>query len=200
MKLALNIPNIISLSRIPALFVIVALLSISVKGTATGAFVLFVIGALTDWLDGYVARRYDIVSNFGKVIDALTDKIYVIGLFVTLLAFGFLPEWALFFILLIIGREFIVTGLRLVVASKGLVLAAEKMGKVKTLFQILTIGIFLFGNAMFMDFSEYVEPWMRFAITSIGFGFFFIASYLTVSSGVSYIIKYWDVFMEKEGG
>lgn len=120
--LRVNIPNIISVSRILMLFVIVGLLYVPLHGAATVAFVLFIIGAATDWLDGYIARKYDIVSNFGKIIDALTDKIYVVGLFVSLLALNFLPKGSIFLILLIIGREFIVTGLRLVAASKGIIL------------------------------------------------------------------------------
>lgn len=197
-KLALNIPNIISLSRIPVLFVIVGLLFIPIRGAATGALILFVLGAATDWLDGYIARRYDIVSNFGKMIDALTDKIYVIGLFVSLLALGLLPMWSLFLILLIIGREFIVTGLRLVAASKGTVLAAEKMGKVKTFSQIITIGAFLLGKAMLIDFPSSIQTWMKPVGWFLGLGLFLFSTYLTVSSGVSYIIKYWDVFTDKE--
>ncbi len=197
-KLALNAPNIISLSRIPVLFVIVGLLYIPIRGSATGALILFVIGAATDWLDGYIARRYNSVSNFGKMIDALTDKIYVIGLFVGLLALGLLPKWSLFLILLIIGREFVVTGLRLVAASKGMVLAAERTGKVKTFSQMVTIGAYLFGNVMLVDFPASVHYWMRPVGWSIGCGFFLIATYLTVRSGVSYVVKYWDVFTSEE--
>lgn len=126
-----NIPNIISLSRIPILFVIVALLYLPTRGAATIALVLFIIGAISDWLDGYLARKYNMVSNFGKMIDTLTDKIFVIGLFVALLARAFFPEGSVFLILLIIGREFMITGLRLIAASKGLVLAAEKEEKLK---------------------------------------------------------------------
>lgn len=197
-KLALNIPNIISLSRIPVLFVIVGLLYLPIRGAATGTLILFIIGAATDWLDGYIARRYNSVSNFGKMIDALTDKIYVIGLFVALLALGLLPMGSLFLILLIIGREFIVTGLRLVAASKGMVLAAERTGKVKTVSQIVTIGAFLFGNAMLIDFPSSLHPWMKPVGSAIGLTFFLIATYLTVSSGVRYMVKYWDVFTNEE--
>lgn len=197
-KLALNVPNIISLSRIPVLFVIVGLLYIPIRGAATGALILFILGAATDWLDGYIARRYNSVSNFGKIIDALTDKIYVIGLFVALLASGLLPQWSVFLIILIIGREFIVTGLRLVAASKGMILAAERTGKIKTFSQIVTVGVYLFGNAMLVDFPASVQPWMRPVGWAIGCGFFLIATYFTIRSGVGYIVKYWDVFTREE--
>lgn len=193
-----NIPNIISLSRIPVLFIIVTLLYLPNRGAATIALVLFIIGAITDWLDGYLARKYNIVSNFGKMIDALTDKIFVIGLFVALLARGFFPEGSVFLILLIIGREFIITGLRLIAASKGLVLAAEKRGKIKTFTQILTIGFFLLLNVLNKDFPQSTNPDVINGIKLTGIIFLFLATAITVYSGVTYLIKYWDIFTEEE--
>lgn len=193
-----HIPNIISLSRIPVLFVIVGLLYLTIRGAATIALILFIIGAATDWLDGYLARKFNIVSNFGKMIDALTDKIFVIGLFVALLALGFFPEGSIFLILLIIGREFMITGLRLVAASKGLVLAAEKMGKIKTLTQIFTIGVCLLGNVIIEDFPAFFQPWMESWYDVIEVSFLGLATYLTVHSGITYIVKYWDIFTEEE--
>lgn len=193
-----NIPNIISLSRIPVLFMIVGLLYLPIRGAATLALILFILGAATDWLDGFLARKYNIVSNFGKMIDALTDKIFIIGLFVTLLALNFLPEVSIFLILLIIGREFMVTGLRLVAASKGLVLAAERMGKIKTLTQIFTIGICLFNNMIIDDFPNFIQPWMESWNEVLEVSFLILATYLTVHSGINYIIKYWDIFTEEE--
>ena len=193
----MNIPNIISLSRIPILFLVVGLLYLPIKGAATLAFLLFIIGAVSDLVDGYIARKYNIVSTLGKFIDALTDKIFVVGLFVTLLAFGFLPEGAIVLILLIIGREFLVTGLRLVAASKGIVLAAEKMGKIKTCSQVFTIGAYLFGNVIQSDFSQWLLPWMVPLIEAVGLVSFLLATYLTVSSGVGYIVKYWSLLTEE---
>lgn len=191
-----HIPNIISLSRIPVLFIIVVLLYIPIRGAATIALVLFIIGAMTDWLDGYLARKYDIVSDFGKMIDALTDKIFVIGLFVALLARGFFPEGSVFLILFIIGREFIITGLRLIAASKGLVLAAEKRGKIKTLTQILTIGVFLLFNVLSKDFPQEVNPAILYWVEMTGIILLFIATAITIYSGLVYLIKYWDIFTE----
>ena len=98
--------------------------------------------ALTDWLDGWLARRFGQVSEFGKFMDALADKVLTMGIFVSLLALGALEKWTLFLILLILSREFLITGLRLVAAAKGKTLAAEKMGKVKTVVQLLCISLF----------------------------------------------------------
>ena len=167
------------------------------SGAETLAFILFLVGAVSDLVDGYIARRYNIVSTLGKFIDALTDKIFVIGLFVTLLAFDFLPEGSVVLILLIIGREFLVTGLRLVAASKGIVLAAEKMGKIKTFSQVFTVGAYLFGNAIQSDFEKWLMPWIVPLVETIGIVMFLLAAYLTVSSGVGYLIKYWGLLKEE---
>jgi CDP-diacylglycerol--glycerol-3-phosphate 3-phosphatidyltransferase len=108
-------------------------------GASTMAFILFVIGAITDWADGYVARKQGLVSNFGKLMDALTDKVFMVGLFITMVVLGELPGlWSLFLLLLILSREFLITGLRLVAASSGIILAAEKSGKHKTVSQIVS--------------------------------------------------------------
>ena len=113
---------------------------------------LFLFGALTDWLDGWLARRLGQVSDFGKFMDALVDKIFTMGTFVSLLALGVVGVWALFPILLILSREFLITGLRLVAAAQGKTLAAEKAGKVKTVMQITSICLFLAHGAIIHDF------------------------------------------------
>lgn len=167
-------------------------------GVHTFAFILFVLGALSDWLDGFVARRWNSISNFGKLIDALTDKIFIIGLFITLLATNMLPQWCLFFVLLIVGREFLITGLRLVAASRGLVLAAEKTGKQKTFSQILAIGTFLGNQALMIDFKHYWPESLGSFFYWVGLVIFLIATLLTIHSGVRYILKYWNLFIEDE--
>ena len=153
----MNFPNIITLSRIPILFGVVTLLSIQIPWARTSAFILFVIGALTDWADGYFARKFGLVSNFGKLMDALTDKVFMVGLFTTLVVMDILPGlWALFLLLMILSREFLITGLRLVAASSGVVLAAEKMGKHKTVTQMLAAILLLLSTAIRTDFSSQI--------------------------------------------
>ena len=150
----MNLPNILSLSRVLFLFLIAGLLFFDFTGAVTAAFVLFIIASITDWADGYVARRYNMITDFGKLMDALSDKVLTVGMFVALLAVpGLLPPWSLFLILVIIGREFLITGLRLVAASRGVVLAAEKGGKVKTVFQIIAISLLLLAHALMVDFE-----------------------------------------------
>ena len=190
----MNLPNLLTLSRIPILFGIVAFLYLPFPGASSLAFVLFVIGALTDWADGYVARKQGIVSNFGKLMDALTDKVFMVGLFISLLVAGILPDWTLPLLLLILTREFLITGLRLVAASSGVVLAAEKSGKHKTVSQIVAAILLLLAEAVHQDFGAWMPGWAGDALHGGGLVFFGIATLLTVSSGTQYMVKYWSVF------
>src|SRR5690625_3195674 len=117
----MNLPNLLTLSRIIFLFLIVTLMAMNWPGAATLAFLFFLIAAITDWADGFVARKWKLVSNFGKLMDALTDKILMVGLFVALTVLGYFEGWellALFCVLLILCREFFITGLRLVARSE----------------------------------------------------------------------------------
>ncbi len=194
----MNLPNLLTLSRIPILFGIVGLLYLPVTGAGTGAFLLFIIGALTDWLDGYVARKRGQVSDFGKLMDALTDKVFMVGLFITFLAAGILPPWALPLLLLVLTREFLITGLRLVAATSGTVLAAETVGKHKTVSQIVCALLLLAGIALERDWAFlFPEGWARFLLGS-GVAFFVIATLLTVSSGATYLLKYRRLFLGAE--
>lgn len=193
-----NLPNLLTLSRIPILFGIVAFLYAPFPGASTIAFILFVIGALTDWADGYFARKQGLVSNFGKLMDALTDKVFMVGLFITLLAMNVLQGWALPLLLLILSREFLITGLRLVAASSGIVLGAEKSGKHKTVSQIVAAILLLLSIAVRQDFAS-LPAVLGDLLYWGGVGFFVIATVLTVSSGTQYMIKYWAVFTGKDG-
>ena len=198
-----HLPNIITLSRVPILFIIAALIELALPAAAsakpvlwcaTVAFVLYIAAAISDWLDGYLARRLNIVSTFGKLMDALTDKILNTGMFIAMLAVGLLPRWCVFIVLVVLVRELLVTGLRLVAAGKGIILAAERSGKIKTLLQFVSISILLGAVAARVDSwglpAEFVAH-----VETAGFACFHVAALLTVTSGAGYLIKYWDVFM-----
>ena len=198
----MNLPNLLTLSRIPLMVIVVALLhpweGKPIPWASTAALVVFLFGALTDWLDGWLARRLGQVSDFGKFMDALVDKIFTMGTFVSLLALGIVGLWALFPILLILSREFLITGLRLVAAAQGKTLAAEKAGKVKTVMQITSISLYLAQGSIVHDLSGVTlcNDWIQWAgilgqsadLTLI------LACLLTVYSGITYLVKYWNVF------
>ncbi len=194
----MNLPNLLTLSRIPILFGVVGFLYLPFAWASSLALVLFIIGALTDWADGYYARKQGLVSNFGKLMDALTDKVFMVGLFISLLVIGILPEWMLPLLLLILSREFLITGLRLVAASEGVVLAAEKSGKHKTVSQMVAAILLLFAVAIRADFSERLPSIVGDVIHWSGLGFFVLATLLTVSSGLQYMVKYWSIFTGKD--
>ncbi len=199
----MNLPNLLTLSRIPIIFGVVALLYLPMTGASTMAFILFVIGAITDWADGYVARKQGLVSNFGKLMDALTDKVFMVGLFITMVVLGELPGlWSLFLLLLILSREFLITGLRLVAASSGIILAAEKSGKHKTVSQIVSAILLLLAIAIRKDFPTLFPEIFGYSFNAIlhwaGVLFFVLAAVLTVSSGTVYMIKYWSVFIGED--
>lgn len=189
----MNFPNLLTLSRIPFLFLIVGLMALPWAGAASLALVLFIVAGVTDWLDGYYARRYRMISTFGKLMDALTDKILTVGLFFSMVVLDYLPAYFLVFVLLVMSREFFITGLRLVAAANGVVLAAEKAGKQKTVTQILALGFLLAAPMIEKDLSALFSRDLSF-LSGIAYWagaiLFILATILTVSSGLIYTVKY----------
>tara|TARA_R100000027_G_scaffold67028_3_gene64299 strand:- start:19177 stop:19782 length:606 start_codon:yes stop_codon:yes gene_type:complete len=185
----MSLPNLMTLSRIPFLFLITGCLLLQSPGPIL-ALIFFIIAALTDWADGWLARRSGLVSDFGKLMDALADKILMVGMLVVVLTVGLLPQWTLFLVLLIITREFWITGLRLVAAARGVVLAAEKLGKYKTVFQIISIALLLLGKSIETDFGGDLESGSALLCMNTGIAMFLIAAILTIVSGSVYLWKY----------
>ncbi len=181
------------------MFLIVWLMREDFAWAATGAFVMFVIAGLTDWLDGYVARKQGIVSNFGILMDALTDKILMLGLMIALVDIG---KVHIFLVLLILGREFMITGMRLVAATKGVVVSAESSGKQKTVTQILAVGAFLLEDVFRKDVNSGIDGWtMQTAeiLNWIGLILFGLCVFMTLYSGAKYFKKYGElVFLESD--
>lgn len=153
----MNVPNTITLSRVFISVAAAVLLCFPFAYAATAAFALFVLAGATDWVDGYVARKYDIVTNLGKFMDALSDKVMVIGMFLVLLGLGLYgPEWtiyAIFCTFFSAAREFFVSGIRMLAATLNIVLAAETMGKYKAAFQMYSIGAVMCAHALSVDFG-----------------------------------------------
>lgn len=192
----MNLPNKITLSRICLIPVFIIILSIPLDLGAWNigatdlpithfiAALIFIIASTTDWLDGYVARKYQLITNMGKFLDPLADKLLVSAAFILIVELGLAPAWV---VILIISREFAVTGLRLVAAGEGIVLAASKMGKLKTVSQILAIILLLLHN---FPFSYIGLP--------IDIILLYIALILTVWSGVEYFVKNWHVMRDSK--
>lgn len=197
-----TLPNILTLSRIPLMFVIVGLMWVDHEmagwtGAATLAFWLFIAAAITDWLDGAIARKRGIVSNFGKFMDALTDKVLVIGIMVALVRHD--EDLPVTFVLLTLGREFMVSGMRMVVAAKGVVVPADGGGKLKTVTQMIAIGCLLATPMLENDLAVWLQlpvhnlsEWVH----KIGIIGFVIGTFLAVWSGYRYLRRNWGLFTE----
>lgn len=118
---------------------ILQLSTYSIEVNVLIALLIFILASLTDWLDGHLARKNKIVTNFGKFMDPLADKILVTAAFVCMVQLQWIPAWA---VIIILTREFAVTGLRLLVSAEGEVIAAKTLGKLKTATQMITLIIF----------------------------------------------------------
>src|SRR5438552_5675044 len=136
----MNWANRLTLSRLALTVLFVAALNSSWQYARTSALIIFLIAGLTDFVDGEVARRYGIVTNFGKLMDPLVDKIMMASAFISLVPLKAVPAWAA---TTVVAREFLITGLRLMASAQGRVLSAERLGKHKTSWQIITVLFFL---------------------------------------------------------
>lgn len=178
----MNLPNAITVARIflVPLLVVVLLTKfegkqiLGVRHELVGA-AIFAIAALTDWLDGYLARRRQQVTTFGQLMDPLADKLLITAAFVSLVQLDLAPAWM---VAVILGREFLVTVLRSIAASRGIVIAASPMGKLKMASEVTTILALILGH-------EYMPPLFVIGIVALW------ASLITaVVSGVDYYRKF----------
>ncbi len=136
----MNWANRLTLSRLLLTVIFVAALNSAWQYGRTCALVIFIVAGLTDFVDGEIARRYGFVTNFGKLMDPLVDKILVAAAFISLVPLKAVPAWAA---TTVVARDFLITGLRMMASAKGKVLPAEMLGKQKTSWQVVTVIFFL---------------------------------------------------------
>lgn len=144
------------------------------------ATIIFIVAALTDWFDGHLARKYNLITNFGKFADPMADKLLVTAAFIILVEMNVAPAWV---IILIISRELAVTGLRLLLVEGGEVLAAGQLGKIKTFTQMIAIPLLLLNNFPF--------AWTGIRVDLI---FLYVCAFFAVWSGIDYFYKNRGVF------
>ena len=160
------------------------------------ALVIFIVAALTDLLDGKIARKHNLVTNLGKFLDPIADKILTSTVLFMLIADGTIPApWGVIVVSIIIAREFMVSALRLLAASKGTVLAADIWGKAKTMVQMIAIPV-----CMLIPFVIELGAagWLILTIKITGWILIGVATALTVISGANYLIKNKDCFKESK--
>lgn len=177
----MNLPNKLTILRVIMIpFFVVALLWDGGQNQTYRyiAAVIFVIASLTDLLDGKIARRYGLVTNFGKFMDPLADKLLVCSALICLIELGQMPSWM---VIIIISREFIISGFRLVASDNGVVIAASYWGKFKTTFQMISV-VLLILNFQALTIITNICVW--------------IALILTIVSLVDYIAKNYKILTE----
>jgi CDP-diacylglycerol--glycerol-3-phosphate 3-phosphatidyltransferase len=180
----MNWANRLTLSRLVLTILFVVALSSPWPYAHTIALVTFLVAGITDLFDGEIARRYQIVTNFGRLMDPLVDKIMIAAAFISLVPLRAIPAWAA---TVVVGRDFLITGLRLMASANGQVLSAERLGKHKTSWQIITVIFFLTLLA--------ISEWSRGSVTSIwwqrawneaGAALVWLTVALTLYSGLGY--------------
>lgn len=189
-----NVPNILTFSRILIIPVFVALFYVHFTGHYFVCWGLFALACITDLFDGAIARKHNLVTNLGKFLDPIADKVLVLtGLILFLTVPNIFTEnignWAIIVagcgVAIVFARELIVSGFRMVAASSGEVIAADRIGKYKTFTQDLSVGILLFGEGI-IELTDHVFGTV---VNLLGISLFLLSVILTVVSGVNYIVK-----------
>lgn len=171
----MNLPNKLTVFR---MILIVPFVILLLGGWNYIALAIFIVASLTDLLDGKIARKYNLVTNFGKFMDPLADKLLVCAALIVLIELGRIPSWV---VIVIISREFIISGFRLVASDNGVVIAASYWGKFKTTFQMVMVCLMI-ANIPALSLLTDIVMW--------------IALILTVVSLVDYLVKNKDVMKD----
>jgi CDP-diacylglycerol--glycerol-3-phosphate 3-phosphatidyltransferase len=178
-----NTPNLLTFFRIALIPVLVFLLLSSSELLSILSVLVFSIASITDWLDGYLARKMNIVTNLGKFLDPVADKLLIAAALVMLVGLGRVPAWM---VVVIIGREIAVTGLRSIASSEGIIITASDLGKGKMIIQISAlIGLLIHYQYLGIDFH------------AVGMLLLWVALALTTWSGFDYFNKFIKVILKE---
>lgn len=179
-----NLPNILSLSRIAVVPIVLLFLASASWWGCFFAALLFIAAALTDMVDGYLARKAGQITSFGKFVDPLADKVLISAVLVMLVQLGWVGGWVA---IIIISRDLMVTGLRAIAADEGMVIAADKYGKIKTILQIVALVPLMLHYPLFGLPSHQIGTWLL-----------YLATALTVYSGWNYFAVFFYTTKEKK--
>lgn len=180
----MNLPNKLTLFRIFLIPVFIIVMMINIPNKFLIACMIFIIASVTDAMDGHIARKYNLITDFGKFMDPLADKLLVISALTTMIEFDLVAAWM---VIIIVARELTVSILRAIAAADGKVIAASSGGKLKTISQMIAIVVLLLaaetGNVLLLDTGKII---------------ILIATLLTLYSGWEYIYKNRNLFMESK--
>lgn len=196
----MNLPNKITLFRIILVPFMLLVPLFNIGSTFLGINVgnliilaIFLVASFTDFLDGYLARKYNLITNFGKFLDPIADKLLVITALIMLVDTGIIPTWIP---VIIIAREFLVSGVRMLAAGEGNVIAASMLGKIKTVSQMIAISLALIDVNPFMAFiSGALQGWAL-VVNSLMSIAMIVSVVATIWSGVDYFMKSKDIVLK----
>lgn len=180
----MNLPNKLTVARIVSVPFFIAAYMLEYYMVA---FVIFIIASLTDMLDGQLARKHNLITNFGKIMDPLADKILVYSAFCLMVEDDIVAGWML---IVILAREFVIAGMRTVAASDGLVIAAGISGKIKTVLQMIAVPLLLITTTL-------TETELYYYVNLAAQALLWASVIMTVYSGVEYVVKNKQVFSQK---
>jgi CDP-diacylglycerol--glycerol-3-phosphate 3-phosphatidyltransferase len=185
LRIIFTLPNLLTLFRIfvtPLFFIL--FFYFPTKVFSLLASLLFALASLTDFLDGYIARRWNLETSLGKFLDPLADKLLVAVALIMLIPLDRVPSWM---VAVIIGREILVTGLRVVAVTEGMVIAASRLGKYKTVLQIVSVICLL----IHYEYQLHIQSsYFLINFHEMGLGLLWIAMFVTVWSGIDYFRKF----------
>jgi CDP-diacylglycerol---glycerol-3-phosphate 3-phosphatidyltransferase len=199
-----NVPNLLSLARLVGTVLVFLFVIINQPWAFLLATLFFVLASATDFFDGYLARRFHVVSSLGIFLDLTADKIFVIAIFVALVQIGLVPAWI---VVIIITREFLVTGLRSMAAAKGKVIPAGMWGKQKTLITMVAMGLLLLAKGLGAHLLSLFPPMLTFNSSTVTAPEIMLlvadcgiilAAIWTVFSGAEYLISGLPVLRNEE--
>lgn len=200
-----NLPNLLTVSRIFAVLIFVVLATFAertfmpadaVRYVRLAAYILAILAGLTDLLDGYIARKYNFVSDFGALMDPLADKIFVTGTMLMAVEYRLMPAWIA---VAVLCREFMVTGLRTLAAKKQVVISADRWGKLKTALQMVMLCIA--GAAWVIDGGDHymhTAKWFGIRLWYLWIIYLSGIVLVTIGSGLGYFIKYRKLYMPEK--
>ncbi|EFH87123.1 CDP-diacylglycerol--glycerol-3-phosphate 3-phosphatidyltransferase [Ktedonobacter racemifer] len=198
-----NVPNILSISRLISTVIVFILVLVDQPWAYLVATVLFALSAVTDYFDGYLARRYNLVSSLGVFLDLTADKVFVVSILIAMIEVRLVSSWIVF---IIVTREFMVSGLRSIAAARGKVIPAGKWGKQKTFITLIAIGVVLLAKGLGAHLLS-LFPW-QVAFNSqtlvfnelllfIGDILLIVATIWTIFSGIEYTVGAIPIFREE---
>ena len=199
-----KVPNVLSLSRLIATALVFIFVIVNQPWAFLLATLFFVLASITDYFDGYIARRFHVVSPLGVFLDLTADKVFVVAILIALVQISLVPAWI---VVIIVTREFVVTGMRSMAAAKGKVIPAGILGKQKTMITLVAMGLLLLAKGLGAHQLSLFPPMLTFNSSTVNapeimlliadFGII-IAAIWTVFSGVEYMISGLPVIQKEE--